>query len=77
MIKEKYLTREDYLFKIYLNKLQNFSEIEVKANQLTSLEMMSSISNFDFSKLSSNFIIEKSTNPNFIINLFIYLAIFL
>ena len=58
MIKEKYLTREDYLFKIYLNKLQNFSEIEVKANQLTSLEMMSSISNFDFSKYY-NFTVEK------------------
>ena len=53
MSKEKYLTREDYFFKLYLNKLQKFSKVEVKANQLTSLETMNSISNFDFSQYYS------------------------
>lgn len=53
MSKEKYLNREDYSLKIYLNKLQNFSEVEVKLDQLTSIEMTNLISNFDFSKYYS------------------------
>ena len=77
MSKEKYLTREDYFFKLYLNKLQKFSKVEVKANQLTSLETMNSISNFDFSqyysfdlrKLSFN-LIHSENFKNFIENLF-------